>query len=45
MRGEEGRAKAAGCDAYLMKPVDAQAFRETLRRFLPPREGPKDPPV
>ncbi len=45
MRGEEAKAKVAGCDGYITKPVDAQAFRETLRRFLPPREGPKDPPV
>jgi putative two-component system response regulator len=39
MRGEEARAKEAGCDGFLMKPLDTQAFRETLRRFLP-RGGP-----
>lgn len=34
MRGEEGRAKEAGCDAYLTKPLDTQIFRDTLRRLL-----------
>jgi two-component system cell cycle response regulator len=34
MRGDEGKASEAGCDAYLTKPLDTQAFRETLRRFL-----------
>ena len=34
MRGEEEKAKAAGCDAYLTKPLDPEVFRETLRRFL-----------
>jgi CheY-like chemotaxis protein len=34
MRGEEGRAKEAGCDAFLTKPLDTRAFRETLRRLL-----------
>jgi CheY-like chemotaxis protein len=34
MRGEEATARAAGCDAYLTKPLETQAFRELLRRFL-----------
>ena len=34
MRGEEARAREAGFDAFLTKPIDMQAFRETLRRFL-----------
>jgi CheY-like chemotaxis protein len=38
MRGEEARARQAGCDGYLTKPVDGQVFRETLRRFLPARD-------
>ena len=36
MRGDEARAKEAGCDGYLSKPLDRQRFRDTLRRFLPP---------
>ena len=38
MRGEEEKAKAAGCDAYITKPLDAEVFRETLRRFLRGRD-------
>ena len=34
MRGEEARAREAGCNAFLTKPIDAKAFRETLRGFL-----------
>lgn len=34
MRGEAARAQEAGFDAFLTKPIDTQAFRETLRRFL-----------
>ena len=34
MRGEEAKARAAGCDAYLTKPLDTQAFRDVVRRLL-----------
>jgi CheY-like chemotaxis protein len=34
MRGEEVRAREAGFDAFLTKPIDTQAFRDTLHRFL-----------
>ena len=34
MRGEEARAREAGFDAFLTKPIDTLAFREMLRRFL-----------
>jgi CheY-like chemotaxis protein len=34
MRGDEDQARDAGCDAYLTKPLDTRAFRETLRRLL-----------
>jgi len=34
MRGDEQKAREAGCDAYLTKPLDATALRATLRQFL-----------
>lgn len=34
MRGEEARAREAGCAAYVTKPLDTQTFREIMRRFL-----------
>src|SRR2546422_9617549 len=33
-RGDEGRAREAGCDGYLPKPCRPQTIRETVRRFL-----------
>lgn len=34
MRGEEARARAAGCDAFLAKPFREEEFFATVRRFL-----------
>jgi CheY-like chemotaxis protein len=34
MPGEDLRARAAGCDAFLTKPVDASLLRQTVRRLL-----------
>ncbi len=34
MRGEEAKARAAGCDAFVAKPVNTQTLRATLRRLL-----------
>jgi CheY-like chemotaxis protein len=34
MRGEDARASAAGCDAYLTKPVDTRRFHEAVQRLL-----------
>jgi two-component system cell cycle response regulator DivK len=37
MRGDEERARKAGCDGYLSKPCRPQTIRDTVRRFLEPR--------
>lgn len=39
MRDDEQRAREAGCNAYLTKPVDTRVFYLTLARFTPlPKE-------
>ena len=34
MKGEEDRAREAGCDAYVSKPIDIRKLVETVQRFL-----------
>ncbi len=34
MHREAAKAHAAGCDAYLPKPLETRVFREVLRRFI-----------
>jgi two-component system, cell cycle response regulator DivK len=34
MRGDEERAKAAGCDGYMCKPIDTRTFVDQIRRYL-----------
>lgn len=34
MRGDEERARQAGCDGYLSKPCRPQAIRDAVRGFL-----------
>lgn len=36
MEGDEERARAAGCDDYLSKPLDEDALFERLEKFLGP---------
>ena len=36
MRGDEQKILAAGCDAYLSKPISVGKFIETIRHFLGP---------
>lgn len=39
MRGDEERARAAGCDGYLSKPISPKLVVEEVRKFLnlPPK--------
>jgi two-component system cell cycle response regulator DivK len=34
MAGDEAKARAAGCDGYITKPISIGPFQETLERFL-----------
>ena len=34
MKGDEGRIREGGCEAYLSKPISVPKFIETIRRFL-----------
>jgi len=36
MRGDEEKAREAGCDGYLSKPCRPQTIREVVRRYLRP---------
>ena len=36
MKGDEERIRAAGCEAYLSKPISSDRFISTVKAFLPP---------
>ncbi len=36
MKGDEERARAAGCDGYLAKPIDTRALPAQVERWLAP---------
>tara|TARA_B100000315_G_C14048398_1_gene350744 strand:+ start:183 stop:407 length:225 start_codon:yes stop_codon:yes gene_type:complete len=39
MKGEEDRARAAGCDAYLNKPIDIHSLIKTVNQYLPKKDS------
>lgn len=39
MKGDEHRLRAAGCDAYLAKPIDVKHFAQSVRACLPHSAG------
>ena len=39
MKDDESKAKEAGCDAYLLKPIDTKAFYRTLADIV------REPPI
>ena len=43
MKGDEARLRAAGCDAYLSKPINVATFAQTVREHL--RAGVHVPPA
>jgi CheY-like chemotaxis protein len=36
MKGDENKARSAGCDDYLVKPVDKRLLRALVKRYLEP---------
>jgi AmiR/NasT family two-component response regulator len=34
MKDDESKAKEAGCDAYLLKPIDTRVFYRTLADII-----------
>jgi two-component system cell cycle response regulator DivK len=36
LSGDDAKAKAAGCDAYVAKPFSPRQLLATIRQFLPP---------
>ena len=41
MRGDEEKARQAGCDGYIPKPIDTRQVPKTIRDFLDGKaEGP-----
>jgi CheY-like chemotaxis protein len=42
MNGDEQRARSAGCDDYLSKPIDKALLRLTVARYLARRNGEAD---
>ncbi len=39
MKGDEQKARAAGCDGYITKPVDTRALPKLIRQYLNPGAG------
>jgi two-component system, cell cycle response regulator DivK len=40
MKGDEDKARASGCDAYITKPIDTRRLSGQLRELLAPRGDP-----
>jgi CheY-like chemotaxis protein len=36
MKGDEEKARAAGCDGYIAKPIDTRTLADTIGRLLAP---------
>jgi two-component system cell cycle response regulator DivK len=39
MKGDEERARAAGCDGYISKPINTATLPALIRSYLTPHEG------
>lgn len=45
MKGDDQRARAAGCDGYIAKPIDTQALRGIIAGYLQGSAGEGSPRV
>lgn len=43
MKGDEERARAAGCDAYVSKPIDTRSFPDLVARHIAVSPGETGP--
>jgi CheY-like chemotaxis protein len=43
MKGDEEKARAAGCDGYVTKPINTRTLSQTVSDFLPPSPKESDP--
>jgi len=39
MKGDEEKARAAGCDGYIAKPIDVGTLPQAVAQYLQPRGG------
>jgi two-component system, cell cycle response regulator DivK len=44
MKGEEQRARDAGCDGYISKPINTREFASQVMEYLAPAGPPAAPP-
>jgi CheY-like chemotaxis protein len=39
MKGDDEKARAAGCDGYITKPIDTRALPGVIARYLSPSQN------
>jgi CheY-like chemotaxis protein len=40
MKGDDDKARAAGCDGYIAKPIDTRALRQLVQHYLDKKREP-----
>ena len=45
MKGDEQKAREAGCDGYITKPIDTRTLGARIREYLDRRKGPRSLPI
>jgi CheY-like chemotaxis protein len=44
MKGDDQKAREAGCDGYITKPIDTRSLPQQIARFLVERSAPRPDP-